>query len=72
MEDAIGGMDRRARLGRMGLDVDRALRTAGIEAGVSPRRRSRDQQLQSGEGEEAQAGDRRTAIHRPLWYTIQQ
>ena len=71
MEDAVGRMNRCARLSGMGLDVDRPLRPAGIEAGVGPRRGSRDEELQSGEGEEARAGDRCTTIHRPLWYTIQ-
>ena len=70
MEDAVGRMDGCARLGGMRFDVDRSLRPAGVEPRISPRRGSRDEQLQSGEGEEARAGDRCTTIHRPLWYTV--
>jgi len=69
MEDAVGRMDGYARLGGMRLDVDGPLRARGIEAGVSPRRRSRDQELQRGQGQETESSERRTTIHRGLCYT---
>ena len=70
MEDAVGRMNRRARLSGMRFDVDRPLRPAGVEPRIGPRRPSGDEELQRGQGQETESSERRTTIHRGLWYTI--
>lgn len=48
---AVQGMDARAALGGMGLDVRRGVRARRVEPGVGPRGGSRQQQLQQGSQE---------------------
>src|SRR5690242_13029195 len=51
MQDAVGGVNLRARLGGMRLEMDRPLGAAGVEAGIGPRCRSGDEELQRRQGE---------------------
>ena len=69
MENAVSRMDRRACAGGSRFDVNRPLRTAGIESRISPRGGPRDEKLQRSEGQETEADERRTARHWALWYT---
>jgi hypothetical protein len=48
VEDAVGGVNRRAGLGGVRLEMDRSFGAAGVEAGVGPRRCSGNQELQRG------------------------
>jgi len=69
MQDAVGGVNLCAGLSRVRLEVDGPLGAAGVEAGIGPRCRSGDEELQRRQGEEPKAGERCTAIHRTVLYT---
>lgn len=69
MQDAVGGVNRRAGLGGVRLEVHRPLGAAGVEAGIGPRCRSGDEELQRRQREEPEAGEPCAAIHRTVLYT---
>ena len=67
-ERAIRGVDARATLGGVRLDVRGGMGAGGVQAGVRPRGGARQQQLQGGSEEPRGSNGGRTSAHREHCY----